>query len=75
MPYLLDSMACRIQTNESSRKEVSTMPLPGGGDGTRRGTMEDKKILREAINNHTEDMTPEELEMILRFIHSLKDFR
>ena len=35
MPYLLDSMACRIQTNESSRKEVSTMPLPGGGDGLR----------------------------------------
>jgi hypothetical protein len=51
------------------------MPLPGGGDGTRRGTMDDKKILQEAINNHTEDMTPEELEMVLRFIHSLKDFR
>jgi hypothetical protein len=37
--------------------------------------MEDKEKLIQAINNHTEDMTPEELEMVLRFIHSLKDFR
>lgn len=37
--------------------------------------MEDKEKLIQAINNHTEDMTREELEMVLRFIHSLKDFR
>lgn len=37
--------------------------------------MEDKQALKTAIDRHTEDMTPEELEMVLRFIHSLKDFR
>ena len=41
----------------------------------KEGLMEDKGKLIQAINNHTEDMTPEELEMVLRFIHSLKDFR
>ena len=42
---------------------------------TKEGYMEDKQALKTAIGRHTEDMTPEELEMVLRFIHSLKDFR
>lgn len=41
----------------------------------KEGNMEKEQALRNAIGRHTEDMTPEELEMVLRFIHSLKDFR
>ena len=37
--------------------------------------MEDKEKLIQAINSHSEDMNEKELEMVLRFIHSLKDFR
>ena len=37
--------------------------------------MEDKEKLILAINSHAEDMDEKELEMVLRFIHSLKDFR
>lgn len=37
--------------------------------------MGDNQKLIQAINRHTEDMDTEELEMVLRFIHSLKDFR
>ena len=34
-----------------------------------------KQELAKAIDRHMEGMTSKELEMILRFIHSLKDFR
>ena len=37
--------------------------------------MDDKQKLIQAINSHAEDMDEKELEMVLRFIHSLKDFR
>lgn len=37
--------------------------------------MDDKQSLTQAITNHTNDMDVKELEMVLRFIHSLKDFR
>jgi hypothetical protein len=37
--------------------------------------MDDKQKLRNGIEEHTKDMDVKELEMVLRFIHSLKDFR
>ncbi len=51
------------------------MPLAGVQRPTRRGNMEDKQALKIAIERHAEDMTTEELEMVLRFIYNLKDFR
>jgi hypothetical protein len=42
----------------------------------RRGNMEkDKDILEKAIERHAKDLDKKELEMVLRFIYSLKDFR
>lgn len=37
--------------------------------------MEDRLALLDAIGKHTNDMDAKELEMVLRFIHNLKDFR
>lgn len=37
--------------------------------------MDDKQKLRHGIEEHTKSMDVKELEMVLRFIHSLKDFR
>lgn len=37
--------------------------------------MDDKQKLIQAINSESEDMDKKELEMVLRFIYSLKDFR
>lgn len=37
--------------------------------------MDDKQKLRHGIKIHTKDMDVKELEMVLRFIHSLKYFR
>lgn len=34
-----------------------------------------KQELAKAIDRHMEGMTSKELEMVLRFIYSLKDFR
>lgn len=41
----------------------------------KEGNMGDNQKLIHAINKHTEDMDAKELEMVLRFIHSLKEFR
>ena len=37
--------------------------------------MEEKQALIEAITKHTEDMDLKELELVLRYIYALKDFR
>ena len=37
--------------------------------------MEDNEKLMLAINAHTKGLDRKELEMVLRFIHSLEDFR
>lgn len=37
--------------------------------------MNDKQKLIQGINRHLEDMDVRGLEMVLRFIHKLKDFR
>lgn len=33
------------------------------------------EILKQAVDRHMETMTEKELEMVLRFIYNLKDFR
>lgn len=37
--------------------------------------MDDNEKLRQAIENHAKELDRKELEMVLRFIHSLEDFR
>ena len=37
--------------------------------------MEEKQALIEAIAKHTGDMDSKELELVLRYIYALKDFR
>lgn len=37
--------------------------------------MDDKQKLMHGIEGHIKNMDVKELEMVLRFIHSLKDFR
>lgn len=37
--------------------------------------MDNRQKLKDGINRNMENMDEKELEMVLRFIHSLKDFR
>lgn len=37
--------------------------------------MDDKQKLNQAIDKNKEDLNEKELEMVLRFIYSLKEFR
>jgi hypothetical protein len=37
--------------------------------------MDDKQKLNQAIDKNKEDLSAKELEMVLRFIYSLKEFR
>ena len=36
---------------------------------------ENRRRLKEGIDHHKEDMNAKELEMVLKYIHSLKDMR
>ena len=44
------------------------------GHGTDR-EQENRRRLKEGIDYHKEDMNAKELEMVLKYIHSLKDMR
>lgn len=37
--------------------------------------MEEKEKLMEAINNHGQEMSVKELEMVLRYMYALEDMR